>query len=289
MNVLVLGGTRFIGKHLVKYLLNYGHNVTIATRGQTPDTFGNAVGRILLERTDAESLSNALKHKPFDIVYDSLAFCSNDVKYLLDAVQCGRYIETSSLSVYPDIGMDIVESDFNPLTHPLKWCTKDDYGFDEIKRQAECALFQAFSKVPSVAVRFPLVIGEDDYTKRLYFYTEHIVKLRPMFIDNMDARIGFINSDEAGKFLAWLAHNDFCGSINAGSYGTVSLREMISYIEKKSEKCAIFSDNGDEAPYNGFPSYSLNLKKAEALGFSFSDLDSWFYGLLDKYVKLVKA
>ena len=38
--VLVLGGTRFFGKHLVEALLQAGHDVTIATRGITEDSFG---------------------------------------------------------------------------------------------------------------------------------------------------------------------------------------------------------------------------------------------------------
>ena len=44
--VLVLGGTRFFGKHLVEVLLQAGHDVTIATRGVTEDSFGSAVKRI---------------------------------------------------------------------------------------------------------------------------------------------------------------------------------------------------------------------------------------------------
>ncbi len=41
--VLVLGGTRFFGKHLVEALLQDGHDVTIATRGITEDSFGSRV------------------------------------------------------------------------------------------------------------------------------------------------------------------------------------------------------------------------------------------------------
>ncbi|MGR4032399.1 NAD-dependent epimerase/dehydratase family protein, partial [Bacillus sp. ZZQ-131] len=50
--VLVLGGTRFFGKHLVEYLLQAGHDVTIATRGVTEDSFGSAVKRIIVDRED---------------------------------------------------------------------------------------------------------------------------------------------------------------------------------------------------------------------------------------------
>lgn len=61
MNILVIGGTRFFGIHMVKELLENGHDVTIATRGKTPDTFGGKVQRIVLERTNEESVRAALE------------------------------------------------------------------------------------------------------------------------------------------------------------------------------------------------------------------------------------
>lgn len=51
-------------------------------------------------------------------------------------------------------------------------------------------------------VRFPYVIGRDDYTDRLYFYVEHVVRQKPMYIDNMDAQMSFISVDDAGRLLA---------------------------------------------------------------------------------------
>ena len=287
MNILVLGGTRYMGVHLVKYLLGNGHHVTIATRGNTVDHFGDSIKRIILERTNAVSIQKALHSQTFDVVYDSLAYCSNDVKYLLDTLKCSRYIQTSSLSVYTHYKENILEDDFNPHLYPLKWCTRDDYDYGEVKRQAECAIFQVYKDVPSVAVRFPYVIGKDDYTKRLYFYVEHVLNSVPMCIDNINEPMAFINSDEAGRFLAWLADHDFCGCINAGSYGSISLQQMIDYIENKSGKKAILSADGEKAPYNGTTKYSISLRKAENIGFTFSHIDAWIYGLLDEYMQLV--
>ncbi len=56
MNMLVLGGTRFTGKHLVNDLLKKNHRVTIATRGIAKDDFGNRVERIVTDRCSAERL-----------------------------------------------------------------------------------------------------------------------------------------------------------------------------------------------------------------------------------------
>jgi len=57
MKILVLGGTRFFGVHMVKTLLDYGVEVTIATRGNAKDKFSDRVHRIKLDRTDILSLN----------------------------------------------------------------------------------------------------------------------------------------------------------------------------------------------------------------------------------------
>ena len=285
MNILVVGGTKFVGVHLVNQLLLDGHEVTIATRGLAKDGFGDAVNRTILERTDSESISNALTGKFYDVVYDSQAYSSNEVKYLLDAVTCERYIEISTVSVYvPNFRLNLPESDFDAVTYPLKWCSRNDFGYDEIKRQAECAMFQAYSHIPSVAVRLPLVIGEDDYTKRLYFYIEHIVKSNPMHVDNLNAEMQFIMSHDAGKFLAWLANKNFCGSINAANRGSTSLAQIIKYVENKANTKAILSEEGENAPFNGFPDYGLDLSKATEIGYDFPNLDMRLFDLLDKFI-----
>ena len=65
MNVLVVGGTRYFGIHMVKRLLADGHQVTIATRGRNKDSFGNQVERIHMDRFDEASVKEAPRFNPF--------------------------------------------------------------------------------------------------------------------------------------------------------------------------------------------------------------------------------
>ena len=83
MNVLVIGGTRFFGIPMVEELLNSGHEVTIATRGLSADSFGSRVKRLTLDRTDTQSLRSTLSARHFDVIIDKLAYCSNDIKNLI--------------------------------------------------------------------------------------------------------------------------------------------------------------------------------------------------------------
>lgn len=286
MEILVLGGTRFFGIPMVKELLKFGHEVTIATRGITPDPFAERVKRIVLDRTDEQSIKRALRGKRYDVVIDKIAYCFNDIKRVMEAVDCGRYIHTSSTAVYTPKHLDTVETEFDATAKELVWCERSGFSYDEVKRQAECALWQRYSDRDWVAVRYPFVIGKDDYTKRLLFYVEHTMKNIPMKIDNLDAQMGFIRADEAGRFMAFLADKNVRGAINASAEGTVSLREIISYVEKKTGTKAVISPSGEDAPYNGEQAYSINTDKAKELGFCFSTLHDQIYGLLDHYIQL---
>lgn len=289
MKVLVLGGTRFFGKHLVNSLVSKGHKVTIATRGKTKDDFGDKVERIIIERTNSNSLKETIGKHYYDVVCDNIAYCSNDVRALLDSLKCGRYVMTSSASVYEDQHLLTLEDEFEPLSHTLKWCSREEYPYAEVKRQAESALFQSYPNFQSVAVRLPYVIGEDDYTERLYFYVEQIIKGNAMHLNNLNEQIGFINSAEAGEFLTWVAEQNFVGPINGNNFGTISLKEIIDYVEHKTKIKAIYLSDGLEGPYNGQKSFSLDVNRASSLGYCFTELNSWIYELLDKYIDMANT
>lgn len=284
MDILVLGGTRFFGIPMVEELLRLGHEVTIATRQKNRDPFGDAVQRIQVERTDPVDMINAFRGKRYDVVYDKIAYCSNDIKHAMDAIDCAKYIYMSSTAVYDPKKPDTREEDFDPLNKELIWCDRRDFPYDEVKRQAECALWQKYGDRDWIAVRYPFVIGEDDYTKRLLFYVEHTMKSIPMNIDNVDSRMSYIRSDEAGKFMAFLADRDFRGAVNGSAHGSLSLREIIGYVERKTGGKACLDPAGEAAPYNGEPEYSIRVDKAEELGFRFSDINDWIYGLINFYI-----
>ncbi len=287
MKILVIGGTRFFGIHMVNELLKEGHDVTIATRGRAVDSYGDKVKRITFERTDASSIRETLQGIRFDVVIDKIAYCSNDIKYLMDVIDCDKYIYMSSTAVYDPKHMDTVESDFDGEVGELIWCNRDTFPYDQVKRQAEYALWQKYPERNWIAVRYPFVIGEDDYTERLLFYVEHVMKSIPMHIDNLDYQMGYIRSDEAGKFMAFLVDKDISGAINGSAQGTISLKEIIAYVETKTGTKAVIDAKGESAPYNGEVEYSINTDKANALGFEFSTLHDWIYELLDYYIKLV--
>ena len=122
MNILVIGGTRFFGIPMIEELLKSGHDVTIATRGLSADSFGSRVKRLILDRTDAQSVRNALSGRHFDVIIDKLAYCSNDIKSAMDVAGFDRYIQMSTTAVYDPKHINTMESDFDALAKELVWC-----------------------------------------------------------------------------------------------------------------------------------------------------------------------
>ena len=113
-DILVLGGTSFIGLSLVHRLLNAGANVTIATRGRTRDTFGQLVRRETIERRDPTDLKKLARLRAWDVIYDQICYSAYDAEIACDAFteRVGRYVFTSSSVVY-NPGPDRTEAHFD--------------------------------------------------------------------------------------------------------------------------------------------------------------------------------
>src|SRR5438477_3516250 len=116
MRVLVIGGTLFIGKLLVKRLLGAGHDVTILHR-KTEHPFGRRVRSVVADRNDAASIRSALVGQKFDAVYD-LAYdwergtTAAQVEATAKSIpgDLTRYIFMSSVAAYGD-GLNHAEDD----------------------------------------------------------------------------------------------------------------------------------------------------------------------------------
>ncbi|MEH7072970.1 NAD-dependent epimerase/dehydratase family protein [Neobacillus drentensis] len=286
-SVLILGGTQFVGKRLVQLFLNEGIEVTIATRGLTSDSFGNQVARLKVSREDSASLVQAFHNKSWDVVYDQTCYSSQEAQDTLQALEgkIQKYVFTSSQAVY-DFGTNHKEENFNPLEYSPILKSRGEYigyvGYQEAKRAAEAILFQN-AQIPVVAVRFPIIVGKDDYTNRLKFHVDHVKNEKAMYIENPDFRYSFIDSEEAAKFLFSIAKSDYQGAINPGSSDDSSLKELVTFIEDQTETKAKLDVNGDPSPYNLPGSWSVDTSLANSLGYNFTSLKTLLEQLINYY------
>ncbi|MBS4197195.1 NAD-dependent epimerase/dehydratase family protein [Lederbergia citri] len=289
-SALILGGTRFFGKELVHSLLTKGVDVTIATRGKSGNPFGDKVKQLIADRYDVDSMKSAFEGLHFDVVYDQIGYSSEDINIAYEALndKVGKYVFTSTLSVY-EFRNNLSEDEFNPYTYPLKIVKSQDVSYGEGKKLAETALFSK-TGLSSVAVRIPIVLGEEDYTERLLFHVKKIKNEEEIGMPNSEASLNFISAREAGEFLAWIGTQAFTGPINACANGDIQLAELIRLIESKTGKNAVVTTNvtdENRSPYGIPKTWTMDNSKATGLGFEFSNLKDWLPGLIDHYNKIV--
>lgn len=287
--ILVLGGTRFFGKKLVEQLLKQNHQVTIVTRGVSVNPFGDQVEHLQVDRRDEAAFKTAVAGRNFDIVYDNICYSPNEAKAFCEIFNgsIGKLVFTSTLATYEADGKPHTEGDFDPYHYDIVMGETADFTYGEGKRLAE-AVFYKQAKFPVVAVRFPIVMGEDDYTRRLHFHIERIINNEPIGFVNMDAEMSFIQASEAAKFLAWVGLHDVEGPINATANGTISLKQLIALIEEKTgehAKIALLGTDESRSPYAIPASWYMTTEKAQQAGFTFSELNDWLPTLVEAIVK----
>jgi len=182
MRVLVIGGTLFIGKLLVKRLIAAGHEVTILHR-KAEHPFGRRVRNAIADRNDAFTIKSALEGLRFDAVYD-IAYdwergtTAAQVEATAKAIpgDITRYIFMSSVAAYGD-GLNHSEDD--PLASDIH---TDPYVRN--KATSERALFRMYheSKFPVVTIRPPFVYGPDNPFYREAFFWDRLRLDRPIII-----------------------------------------------------------------------------------------------------------
>ncbi|USG67702.1 NAD-dependent epimerase/dehydratase family protein [Brevibacillus ruminantium] len=282
--VLVLGGTRFFGKRLVNSLIADGAHVTIATRGRMPDDFDNEVNRLQIDRNDLDSLRLVGK-TDWDLVYDNLCYSEENATHVVNVLEgkTAKYIVTSSRAVYTYSPLERTEDDFNPYTYEIRRGTREDVSYEEGKRQAEAVLFQT-AKFPVIAVRYPIVLGKDDYTRRLHMYVEWVREQREIIIGNPDARQSFIDSAEAAAFLKWTGDaakaNGPYNACSEGEWTLPQILEEISSVTGKPVRMIAGASDQEHSPFALPAPYLLNTQKAKSEGYVFSKLSNWLVPLI---------
>ncbi|WP_173918937.1 NAD-dependent epimerase/dehydratase family protein [Halobacillus sp. Marseille-Q1614] len=293
--ILVLGGTRFFGKQLINRLLESGNKVTIATRGLTSDPFGDEVERLIIDRTQQSTLLKAFKNKSWDIVYDQTCYTPKEAFDAASSLEgkVKRYILTSSQAVYP-FGINQKEEAFNPHHFSFKYRTKKSYqgyaGYQEGKRGSESVLLN-HGKFEVVAVRFPIVVGQGDHTKRLEFHMNKVLKNEPIGVSNINARYSFIHFAEAADFLCKMGASPFTGAINPGCREDLSIGELLKKIQQQTRlpvniTSRVTGENASRYELDG--SCSINTDRATSLGFTFSTIHQTFDPLIEFYFKQMK-
>lgn len=196
MKVLIIGGTRFIGRHLVARLQEQGHQITIFNRGQTAvPVWFDGVTLLQGDRKRTEDLQRAAIGE-YDVVVDTVIYTPEEASQAVNLFRgrVGHYIMISTGNVY--------KLDRLPAPHREGDELEDDpqfsYGFN--KRQAEDVLFDAYQEhgFPAVALRMPSIYGPWDYQAREWYFIKRLLDGRTRFL-LPDAGLGVFHREYAGN------------------------------------------------------------------------------------------
>ncbi|MEZ4398796.1 MAG: hypothetical protein R3B06_02165 [Kofleriaceae bacterium] len=188
MDVLVIGGNRFMGVSLVWRLVFAGHRVTVLNRGNLRDPFGARVERVRADRS-TDAFDAALAGRGFDRVVDLAGFTGDDLARTVRVLggQVGHYLFVSTGQVYlvrEGCPRPATEADYHGpvMAAPTVAGDHDDWAYGVGKRAAEDALAAAGSALPSTRIRIPMVNGERDPRRRLESYLWRILDGGPLLV-----------------------------------------------------------------------------------------------------------
>lgn len=187
MNVLVIGGNRFLGRGLVWQLLCGGHRVTLVNRGRLADPFGDRVERIHVDRS-SDAFDRALAGRTFDRAVDFAGFTADDAVRSVRVLggRVGHYVFVSTGQVYlvrEGCPVPSREADYDgPTMAAPPWpADHDDWAYGIGKRGAEDVLAGA-AALPSTRLRIPMVNGELDYQRRIESYLWRLLDGGPLMV-----------------------------------------------------------------------------------------------------------
>jgi 2'-hydroxyisoflavone reductase len=176
MRILVIGGTKFVGRHIVAALLAAGHDLTLVHRGQTGADLFPKARHAYADRNDAVALTAALAGE-WDATVDMCGYFPGQVNALADALsgRGGRYVFVSSVSVYHPQGPGFSEDGpVHEFTGPVPTeMSGEAYG--PLKVLCERAAREHFGP-DTLIVRPTYVIGPHDHTGRFDYWVHRMAR-----------------------------------------------------------------------------------------------------------------
>lgn len=213
MQILILGGTQFLGRHTVDAALERGHEVTLFNRGQTrPELFPD----VEQLRGDRDGDLGALAGRSFDAVVDTSGYVPRIVRATLDALgDVGHYTFVSSISVYADLsepaGEDAALKELQEETEDYR---SEAYG--PLKALTEHVVRERFPD--AFLVRPGLIVGPWDPTGRFtYWPARFAAGGRVLAPEPRDAPVQVIHARDLADWIVAAAERGLGGTFNAVS------------------------------------------------------------------------
>lgn len=246
MKVLILGGTRFLGKALAEEGLNRGHDITLFNRGNNKEAFSEVEQLV----GDRDGDVSQLKNRKWDAVMDTCGFAPNQINKIAavlgDSIEHYTYI--SSISVYKDwIPLNLTE-DYHLQSMPqnrLKDVEEgrispyEYYGALKVLCEAE-----AEKHWPGrvLHIRAGQLVGPFDYTDRLPYWVQRVSEGGYIVVPGRpDRPIQLIDVKDIATWGFNMAENSKAGKYNlTGPDYELTMEELLNTCKSVTNSNAKF-------------------------------------------------
>jgi 2'-hydroxyisoflavone reductase len=175
VNALVIGGTRFIGRHTVAELRAHDYEVTVFNRGNHHNPFGNDVEHIEGDRTNRADLERAAERDP-DVVIDCVAYRPGEARAAIELFEGSSYVVISSGAAYGS--EEIPKREGETALHECtdEQATDDSWEtYGPRKAEIDRVVSEAAADgADATSVRPPVVYGPHDYTERFDYWLDRV-------------------------------------------------------------------------------------------------------------------
>ena len=235
--VLVLGGTGFIGPHIVRAALAAGHEVSIFNRGKTnPDLFPGVENLVGDRDGDLESL----KGKSWDVVIDNSGYVPRHVR---DSVQllknaADHYLFTSTAGIYQAVvdgswpeGEVTEDAPAAALPEPGSEEVGKYYG--QLKALCEAEVREAFPGRCTIT-RPGLIVGPGDTTDRYTYYPARMDRGGEMLaFGSPEDPVQYIDARDLAAFSLHCCEQRTSGTFHlVGPDAVMTMGEMLNGIRQ---------------------------------------------------------
>jgi 2'-hydroxyisoflavone reductase len=241
---LVLGGTEFVGRHLVQALLDIDVDVTLFSRGRTnPHLFPQARRLIGDRQSDVSSLTGGR----WDVVFDVSAYHPDDVTRVADAIEdnYGHYVLVSSVSAYADLSKPGVTEDA-PLAG-LEGSVPAEYTpalYGPLKALCERVANDRFDI--TTMIRPTVVAGPFDTTERLTSWIDRLAAPGPHLVPpDTGTAFQYIDARDLAAFMVRVATDGITGAFTVASTPT-TFQQLVDDIKQVVGRVQTFSLTGQQ-------------------------------------------
>ena len=217
LNVLILGGTQFVGRHIVEAIYAAGHRVTIFNRGQTPAEVPAGIERLIGDRDRGKAGLQSLGDRSWDACVDVSGYTPRQVRPSAErlAPSIGRYVYLSAVSVYGD-------PEEAPVTEAFPRTPPADEGVTEIDAETYGPLKVACENIVEeifgercALLRPQIVAGPFDPLDRLSYWVRRAGEPGPMLAPGAGSDyLQFIDARDLARFTVKVLENDLAGPFN---------------------------------------------------------------------------